>query len=81
VAEGRKGLTVAAPVTYRIRVQGVLDESWSNRVGGMSICHMHAERQPPVTVLYGELADQAALAGVLNYLYELGYPLLSVECL
>jgi hypothetical protein len=81
VAGGSKGLTVAARATYRIRVQGVLDESWSNRVGGMSICHMHPEHQPPVTVLYGELADQAALAGVLNYLYELGYPLLSVEYL
>jgi hypothetical protein len=35
----------------------------------------------PVTVLTGEFRDQAALAGVLNTLYDLGLPLLSVECL
>jgi hypothetical protein len=30
-------------------------------------------------MLIGRLADQAALLGVLNSLYELGLPLLSVE--
>jgi hypothetical protein len=34
-----------------------------------------------VTVLEGWLPDQAALAGVLNTLYELHLPLLSVEIL
>ncbi|HSN75491.1 MAG TPA: hypothetical protein VL334_10475, partial [Anaerolineae bacterium] len=34
----------------------------------------------PVTVLSGQFQDQAALAGVLNTLYDLGLPLLSVEC-
>lgn len=33
------------------------------------------------TVLSGMFQDQAALAGVLNTLYDLGLPLLSVECL
>ncbi len=33
------------------------------------------------TVLTGEFQDQAALTGVLNTLYDLGLPLLSVECL
>ncbi len=32
-----------------------------------------------VTILEGELSDQAALAGVLNTLYELHLPLLSVK--
>jgi hypothetical protein len=32
-----------------------------------------------VTVLAGHLADQAALSGVLNTLYDLHLPLLSVE--
>jgi hypothetical protein len=35
----------------------------------------------PVTILVGHLIDQASLAGVLNALYELHLPLLSVECL
>jgi hypothetical protein len=34
-----------------------------------------------VTTLVGEMEDQAALAGVLNTLYELHLPLLSVEFL
>jgi len=33
------------------------------------------------TVLSGRLADQAALIGVFNTLYELHLPVLSVECL
>ena len=32
------------------------------------------------TTLDGELIDQAALLGVLNLVYELGLPLLAVEC-
>jgi hypothetical protein len=33
------------------------------------------------TILVGRLADQAALSGVLNTLYELHLPVVSVECL
>jgi len=33
----------------------------------------------PVTTLSGELGDQAALAGVLNMLYELHLTVLSVK--
>jgi len=32
-----------------------------------------------MSILLGELVDQAALAGVLNTLYELHLPVLSVE--
>jgi hypothetical protein len=39
------------------------------------------EACPPVTTLKGELGDQAALAGVLNTLYELHLTVLSVLCL
>jgi hypothetical protein len=33
------------------------------------------------TTLVGRIPDQAALAGVLSALYDLGLPLLSVQCL
>ena len=39
----------------------------------------HRKAEPPVTTLLGELSDQAALAGVLNTLYELHLPVLTVE--
>ena len=40
--------------------------------------HGERDRRHAVTVLFGHLVDQAALLGVLNALYELGLPLLSV---
>jgi hypothetical protein len=37
--------------------------------------------QRPVTTLTGEVMDQAMLLGVLNYVYDLGMPIILVECL
>jgi hypothetical protein len=68
-----------APGTYRIKVSGYLDSRWSGRLGGMTITAKNKADENPVTILYGELADQAALAGVLSALYDLGYPLHSVK--
>ena len=66
---------------YSIRVAGLLDKSWSDRLGGMSINNgeLEGEGTRPVTTLTGPLADQAALLGVLNALYNWHYPLLYVE--
>ena len=68
------------PATYRISILGILDKKWSDYYGGMAIEHDIVLAQYPVTILTGRLADQAALIGVINSLYDLGYPLLSVEC-
>ena len=67
-----------SPGTYRIKVSGTLDSAWSDRLGGMTIT-TRSEDDPPVTTLYGELADEAALAGVLSALYDLGYSLQSLR--
>ncbi len=75
-----KALTFGMPTTYRIQIQGSLDTSWSSCMGGMTITAT-SEEEPKVTALVGQLADQAALLGVLNFLYDLFLPLLSVECL
>ena len=69
------------PATYQITVQGMIDPDWSDRLSGMTIGLIREEACPPVTTLKGELSDQAALAGVLNTLYELHLPILSVLCL
>jgi len=74
-------LMVSAPATYRICVQGHLDEKWSDYVQGMSISTEYDDSQNPVTTLAGQLLDQAALMGVLNALYDCHLPILSVECL
>lgn len=77
----KEQLKLWTPATYRIKVQGQLDQSWSDRLAGMAITASSQGDEPPVTVLEGWLPDQAALAGVLNTLYELHLPLLSVEIL
>jgi hypothetical protein len=67
------------PATYRIGVRGRIPVRWCDRLEGMTITERSPEAEPPVTTLLGELSDQAALAGVLNTLYELHLPVLSVE--
>lgn len=54
---------------------------WSDRVEGMVISVVEHEGGPCVTTLEGELRDQASLTGVLNTLYELHLPVVSVQCL
>ncbi len=51
----------------------------SGLVGSMAITSTSTKEKLPVTLLVGHLIDQAALSGVLNTLYELHLPLLSVE--
>ena len=64
---------------YRIRVEGHLEASWSDRLAGMTISSETSGEGPPTTTLVGELSDQASLAGVLSTLYELHCPVLLVE--
>ncbi len=73
------GIDFDRPGTYRIRVKGHLDASWSDRLGGMEISTIDDEGSPSETSLVGWLPDQAALCGVLNALYGLHLSLLSVE--
>ncbi len=74
----RKPVCFDSTATYQIIVQGRIDASWSDRLEGMTIWNAAGESNEPVTTLMGELSDQAALAGVLNSLYELHLSVLSV---
>ena len=79
--ESRKSFAFDRSGNYRIRVQGFLDESWSERLGGLHITSSNPKDKRSVTALTGQVRDQAELAGVLNTLYELHLTLLSVEYL
>jgi hypothetical protein len=68
------------PAIYQIKVQGKIDPNWSDLLQGMTIWVTKEEGEPSITTLEGELSDQAALAGVLNTIYELHLPVLSVVC-
>jgi hypothetical protein len=63
---------------YHIRILGHLDESWSDHLSGMSIHPTTGAAGSQETLLTGELADLAALMGVLNTLYNMGFSLVSV---
>ena len=65
--------------TYCIEVQGRLDGSWSNWLGGMSVAMDGADAAVPVTTLTGPVVDQPALRGILNRIWDLNLILISVN--
>lgn len=62
------------PTIYQIKVKGILDETWSDWFGALTIA-----RQKDETLLIGQVRDQAALHGLLARIRDLGLPLLLVE--
>jgi hypothetical protein len=60
---------------YQIKVQGQLDERWSDWFDGLAVT-IESEN-PPVTTLTGP-ADQSALRGMLNRIWDLNLILISV---
>ncbi|HWZ17453.1 MAG TPA: hypothetical protein VNW73_01515 [Ktedonobacteraceae bacterium] len=76
----RPGASMFEPATYRISILGTLDKKWSDYCGGMTIEHDLALNQYPMTTLTGQLIDQSALIGVLNSLFDMGCPIISLEC-
>lgn len=61
---------------YEIRVRGLLDSSWSEWFGGMSIAH-----DPTVcdTILFGPVPDETALYSLLIKARNLSLTLVSVS--
>lgn len=78
-SQNNVNLTIDRPATYSIRVIGELDQSWSDRLGGLTITCSGQEGKQRITTLSGSIIDQAALFGVLKALYDMRLPLLSVE--
>jgi hypothetical protein len=71
----------SSPGHYRVTVGGRLNPEWSYRLGGMRLRVYSRETDGEVTILQVRVSDQAELSGILNTLYELHLPLLSVEYL
>lgn len=68
------GRTYDKASIYQIRIQGILDPSWSDWFDGFSIIVQGGE-----TILAGTVIDQAALHGILAKLNDLGLPIICVE--
>ena len=74
-----ESFNIGTPARYRIRVLGKIDSGWHDRLAGMTISTSDTRHAREVTTLTGNLLDQAALSGLLDTLYQLHHPLLSVE--
>ena len=64
---------------YQIRLGAGLSPSWATWFEGMRLSTKLQDGQPPITVLTGPVADQAALFGLLCRIRDLGLPLISVN--
>lgn len=60
---------------YEIHISGHLATRWSEWLGGVAITHL----ENGDTCLCGEVADQAALHGLLNRIRDLNLKLVRVE--
>ena len=85
-------LSIDQPATYRITVQGWVSKSWEDWFGGLRVTPLEFAQDPrqggasspgpgeiQLTILTGQVEDQAALLGTLQRLYSFGLPLLSLE--
>ena len=59
----------------RVRVQGELPSSWSMLLGDLAV----AAEPDGTTLVSGEVADQAAVHGLLAAIRDLGLSLVSIE--
>ncbi len=66
------------PAIYQIRVQGWIGSERSDWFHGFALTTEEEPGSPIVTTLCGSVADQAALLGLLQKLYTLGFPILLV---
>ncbi|MBN1886886.1 MAG: hypothetical protein JW850_02815 [Thermoflexales bacterium] len=58
---------------YQIKLEGELDERWSVWFSGLSV-----RVEEGATTLTGPVADQAALRGILNKMWDLNLGLISI---
>jgi hypothetical protein len=74
-------LGMASQAIYQIMVFGILDERWAEWFNGTLVTIERSLKDRTLTTLTCKVRDQAELHGVLNKLYSLNLPLLSVNCL
>jgi len=64
---------------YHITVEGCIDASWSEWLGGLQLDSLKEENGLIITILSGELKDQAALRGLMNRIWDLNLVVLSLQ--
>lgn len=74
-AVGERPLRQNQSATYKIIIEGRLDEGWANWFDGFTL----TANEDGTTQLIGPVADQAALHGLLIRIRDLGITLVSVR--
>ena len=74
-------LGVDQALEYQIKVQGRLEERWSHWFDNLKITVESDSSGRTITILSGEVNDQAALHGLLNRIRDLNLLLISVQLL
>jgi hypothetical protein len=72
-------LTMSCGAEYRVCVQGVVDRGWVDDFSRMVVSYRDRGTAHAISILIGWVQDQAELLGLVNNLYGLGLPLISVR--
>jgi hypothetical protein len=72
-------LGLCQPASYQIEVVGHLDVKKATWFEGLSLTNGYGEDGTPITIITGEVHDQAMLHGLLTAIRDLGLPLLAVN--
>jgi hypothetical protein len=67
------------PASYRIEVVGHLNIQKATWFEGLVVTNDYDDNGTPVTIISGEVTDQAMLHGLLTCIRDLGLPLLAVN--
>lgn len=63
---------------YQIKVQGKLNQRWSDWLSGVAFSYEGESEGSLVTTMTIGIVDQSALRGILNKLWDLNLTLLSI---
>jgi len=72
-------LTMSCGANYRVCVQGVVDRESANDYTSMVVSYQDRDTPHTISILIGWVQDQAEHLGLLQNLYQLRLPLISVR--
>ena len=64
---------------YKIKVKGEMTDGWPERIWGLQIHQVKGNNT--ISTLVGRIADQSALSGILNMLYDKHITVISINML
>ena len=72
-------LQPSQPAKYQIKIQGRLNETWSDWMDDLETNVVRQDQGTTITILTGIVKDQTGLHGLLNRIRDLSIPLISVQ--